>query len=172
MEIKKIDQEYSKVYFKLLNFLSFKQRSEKEVLDKIRFFVSKTSLSPKEKIDIKDKVIKSLKIDGYLKDSNDEDFTTSYIEGLQKSGRTFNKMRISKFLNKKGILREIINGALENLEDDSVYESVLNEASKKIRTLKDESSFLKKKKLINYLYRKGYPFDIVSTVVDTLPELQ
>jgi len=168
MEFNKIDEAYSKVYFKILNFLSFKSRSEKEVLDKVKFFVSKTNISSEEKNQLKDKILDSLKNDGYLKDTNDEDFTKLYVEGLQKSGKPFNKIRISQFLTKKGISRDIVNQALEDLDEDAIYESVLNDAKKKIRNLKDDSNFSKKKKLINYLYRKGYPFNVVSSVVDTL----
>lgn len=167
MEIKK-EEAYSRVFFQTLNFLSFSRRSAKEILEKVKKYTSKTRLSLSEKNEVEDMVIQRLKSDGYLRISNDEDYANFYIEGLKKSGKPFNSIRISNFLQKKGISREIINDLVKNLDKDSIYESVLRDAEKKLKVIRDPNRFSKKKKLLNYLYRKGYPFDIISSVVDTL----
>ena len=168
MEFDKKEEAYGRVHFKILNFLSFKQRSEKEVLDRIEKYLSKIHLPSREIDEIRQKVLSRLKEDGYLKDSNDLDFSTSYIRGLINSNKPTNKIKVSQFLLRKGVSKEIIQKALENLDNDFVYQSVLKEAEKKLRLIKGEDTYSKKKKLMNFLYRKGYPFEIITSVVDTL----
>lgn len=172
MELNKTDEAYSKVYFKILNFLSFNKRTKKELLDKLEKYLYRISLSQNEKSELRDRIISNLKIDGYLKDSNDEDYAEAYIQGLKNSSKPFNSIRIFQFLSKKGISKEIIEDAIGDIDNDSVHESVLRDAQKKIRSIRDGNAYQKKQKLIGFLLRKGYPFDIVSSVVDTLEELQ
>lgn len=168
MEIDKKEEAYSKVYLKVLNFLSYRKRSTKEISDRIDKYLKKIVLPSREKLGIREKVISTLESDGYLKDSNDEDFSKHYISTLENSGKTFNRIKIYQFLQKRGVPRSIIDDALGDIDPQSIYESVLSDAQKKLKNLKEENKFLKKKKLLNYLYRKGYPFDVVSSVVDTL----
>lgn len=172
MDLNNIDKAYSRVYFKVLNFLSFSKRSESEILGKIQTYISKTRLTPKEKEILKDRVITNLKNDGYLTESNDRDYVSSYIQGLKNSGKPFNKIRVLKFLLKKGISKDIIDESLSEIEDEDIYESVLREAEKKIKYIKGANDFQRKQKLTTFLLRKGYPYDIVSSVIDTLPRLQ
>ncbi|MBW6441432.1 recombination regulator RecX [Patescibacteria group bacterium] len=168
MEINKKEEVYSKVYVKVLNFLSFSPRSRKEVLERIDKYFSKINFPSREKDEIKKDIISNLKKDGYLKESNDRDFSILYIEGLKKSRKPFNSLRISQFLSKKGISKDLINELVRDLDQDSIYESVLKDAQKKLRILKSGDAYSKKRKLISYLYRKGYPYDVVKSVVDTL----
>lgn len=172
MELNKIDEAYSRVYFKILNFLSFNKRTKKELLDKLEKYLYKTRLSQNEKSELKERIISNLKTDGYLKDSNDEDYVSTYIEGLKNSSKPFNSIRIFQFLSKKGISKEIIEEAIGDVDNDSVYESVLRDAQKKIKFISGGNAFQKKQKLIGFLLRKGYSYDTVSSVVDTLDELQ
>ena len=162
MDLNNLDKAYSRVYFKVLNFLSFSKRSESEILGKIQTYIFKTHLSPKEKEILKDRVITNLKSDGYLTESNDEDYASSYIQGLKNSGKSFNKIRVLKFLLKKGISKDIMDESLSEIEDEDIYESVL----------KGENNFQKKQKLTTFLLRKGYPYETVSSVIDTLTDLQ
>ena len=113
-----------------------------------------------------------MKNDGYLKDKNDEEYASSYIEDLKNSSKPFNTLNIRRFLTKKGVTDEIIKNVLEDIDSESIYNSVFRDAEKKIKYMKEPNVYLKKKKLMDYLYRKGYPFDIVSSVVDTLTHLQ
>lgn len=172
MDLNNIDKAYSRVYFKVLNFLSFSNRSESEILGKIQTYISKTHLTSKEKEILKDRVITNLKSDGYLTESNDEDYASSYIQGLKNSGKSFNKIRVLKFLLKKGISKDITDESLSEIEDEDIYESVLKEAEKKIKYIKGENNFQKKQKLTTFLLRKGYPYETVSSVIDTLTDLQ
>jgi regulatory protein len=166
------EEIFSRSYLKVLNFLSFKKRSLKEISDFVKKTVSKNHLPLREKEGMEDNIVSMLKKDGYIKDFHDSDFAASYVDSLEKSGKTFNKIKIKEFLRRKGIGSEIINDVLESVSDDQIYSSVLKDAEKKLRTLKDDNPNVKRKKLLNYLYRKGYPFEISSAVVDTLTKLK
>jgi regulatory protein len=168
MEIDKKQDAYLKVYLKVLNFLSYRRRTVKEVNDRIDKYLKKIVLPSREKSVIREKVISTLKNDGYIKESNDEDFAKFYISSLESSGKSFNKIKIFQFLQKRGISKEVIESSLSEIDPGLIYENVLFDAKKKLRNLKEENKYLKKKKLLNYLSRKGYPFDMVSSVVDTL----
>ncbi len=113
-----------------------------------------------------------MKKDGYIKEFHDFDFATSYIDGLKKSSKAFNKIKIREFLKRKGVDANIIDDVIENVSDDQIYSSVLKDAEKKLRTLKDDNINVRRKKLLTYLYRKGYPFEISSSAVDTLIKLK
>jgi len=166
------EEIFSRSYLKVLNFLSFKKRSLKEILDCVKKTVLKNHLPLREKKEIEDRIILILKKDGYIKEFHDFDFATSYIDGLKKSSKAFNKIKIREFLKRKGVDANIIDDVIENVSDDQIYSSVLKDAEKKLRTLKDDNINVRRKKLLTYLYRKGYPFEISSSAVDTLIKLK
>lgn len=168
MEIDKKEEAISKIYVKMLNFLSYRKRSIKEIHDRIDKYAKKIALPLREKEGIKDKVLSILQTDGYIKDSNDVEFADCYVDSLKRSGKTLNEIKIYLFLNKRGVPKDIIEGALENIDSELVYESALSDAQKKLKVLKEPDKFLKKKKLMDYLYRKGYSYETSSSVVDTL----
>lgn len=130
MELNKADKIYSRVYLKILNFLSFSKRSTNEITDKIGKYLFKEHIPLREKEIIKDKVISNLKSDGYIKETTDYDYSILYLDSLKKSPKPFNAINIRRFLSKKGISEEIIADVLENLDESSVYESVLKDAKK------------------------------------------
>lgn len=165
---KKIEDVVNFVYLGMLNFLSFKPRSEKEINDKLRKYISRSHLSLREKDIVKDSVISKLRESGYLKDSIDSDFSQSYISGLINSGKTSNRKKIYQFLAKKGVDREVIEKVLEGTPDDSFLQSALRDGEKKIRIMGDVDRYKKKRKLADFLYRKGYSSDVVTSVIDTL----
>ena len=165
---KREDEICDSVYLKLLNFLSFKQRSEKEILDRIEKYLSRTHLPSRELDKVRSEITFKLKEDGYLRDSNDLDFSQSYVSGLLNSKKSINKKKVSQFLFKRGVSRENIEKVLEDVSPDSFYEGALRDAKKKLKLIKDGSEFQKRRKLSVFLYRKGYSSEIISSVVDTL----
>jgi regulatory protein len=170
MEIDKKEEIYEKTYIKVLNFLSYRKRSTKEIFDRVDRYLRKIGLSLRENNGIKDKIISTLESDGYLKSSysNDIEFAEYYISSLEKSGKTLNKIKIYRFLNDRGVPKNIIEEALNKVDSESVYQSALSDAEKKLKILKGKDKYVKKKKLLDYLYRKGYPYETSSSVVDTL----
>ncbi len=160
----------SEVYIKLLNFLSFKLRSEKELFNAITKYLSRYHLPSKEINEIRSDIISRLNEDGYLSDSNDFKYSHSYILGLESSGKSVNRIKISQFLTKKGVEKDVIESVLEDTPKDIYFKSAVKDAEKKLRLTKrlDLDKFQMKRKISDFLYRKGYDYETISSVVDTL----
>lgn len=164
-----MDEElYEKVFLKILRFISHKPRTEKEVLEKLNKIISQNKEDGSSE-DIKNRVIEDLKEKRYL---GDIEYAEEYVRGTVSSGKTRSKRRIKQNLIQKGVSREILAKALELLPPDYEYNCALKDAEKKLRLLVGKSSFIKKRKISDYLYGKGYSPTAVSSVVDTLVNLK
>lgn len=148
-------EELNKVIFNALNLLSYRQRSEKEIVDALRKKgFDETSI---------DKTILYLYENKYL---DDNAFATSFIndkKNLNKLGST----RIKYELLKKGVSKEVIENTLE-IDLDEEYEIALELATKKLNSYKDQDKNSIYRKLGGFLQRKGYPYDVVSKVLRNL----
>lgn len=166
MEEKKLNEAYEKTYFKMLNFVSYRLRSEKEVLDRLEKYLSKFSL-PKDSSDsVKSKVLSKLEDDGYL---NDVKFASSYVKGLIFSNKPVSNMKIFQFLLKRGVPKEVIMNVLSSdLPSDFLLKNALKEGEKKKNSLRDVNPYTLKRKLLDYLYKKGYPSEVIHSVIDSL----
>lgn len=150
------EEEENTAFSLVLNYLSFRQRSEKEVRDYL--------LEKDYGEDLILRVIDRCKHYDYI---NDYEFAKSFIKdklGLKKHGFK----RISYELSHKGIDRNIVDDiiyeiSLEN--EDLEYNMALELAQKRLRSYRNDDRPKKYSKLSGYLQRRGYGFDIVSRVV-------
>ncbi|MFZ2663778.1 MAG: RecX family transcriptional regulator [Patescibacteria group bacterium] len=165
MEKTKLDEIYEKVYFKMLNFISYRIRSEKEVSDRLDKYLLKYNYLKDDVDKIRSDVLSKLEDAGYL---NDSEFASCYIRSLLSSKKPVSNMKIFQFLLKKGIPKDIINNALSNLPDDFLLQNAIRDGEKKIRTIKDSDGYVARRKLSDYLYRKGYPSEVVHSAIDSL----
>lgn len=148
-------EEQSKAKNYALNLLSYRQRSEKEILKKM--------IDKGYENNIIDSTINFLKENKFL---NDREFTKSFIRdrvNIRKLGRN----RIKMELYKKGVDKELINEALEKeIEYDLEYETAKELALKKISTTyKKDDKNAQYRKLYGFLQRKGYSNDIISRIL-------
>ena len=149
-----MDEEQSKSNNCALHFLSYRQRTEKEIVDKL-----------KEK-GFEDKVIDNTLI--YLKNYgliDDMEFAKSFMKdkiNLNKQG----PKRIKYELYKKGISQEIINEVLA--EDDNEYNRALELAKRKLSSYKKDDKNAIYRKLGGFLQRKGYSYDCIHSVLREL----
>ncbi len=137
-----------------IRFLNYKQRTEKEVIDKLRSF-KLTEESIKTVMDF----LKEFKF------VNDENYAKLYVESkklLKPEGRRTVKMRLAL----KGINKELSD---KSVEENYSEEEELNKARllylkyrKKVRG-KNEAD--KKQKCYRYLISKGFSYDIASSVM-------
>ena len=137
-----------------IRFLNYKQRTEKEVIDKLRSF-KLTEESIKTVMDF----LKEFKF------VNDENYAKLYVESkklLKPEGRRTVKMRLAL----KGINKELSD---KSVEENYSEEEELNKARllylkyrKKVRG-KNEAD--KKQKCYRYLVSKGFSYDIASSVM-------
>ena len=147
------EDEFIKFYDRVLKFLSYRPRSEKELAD---WFKKKKVGSETQKL-----VKKKLKRLGYL---DDQEFTRWWVE-QRMTFRPFGKKRLALELRQKGIAREIIDEQLDNLRDEELSQLAEKLAKKKLKSLKNLPYFEARAKLIAFLSRRGFRWEIIKEVV-------
>lgn len=146
------DEEESKAFSNVLNYLSYRQRSEKEVID----YLKKQDYDE----DLILKVVNKCKGYKYIDDlSFAENFTKDKLN-LKK----FGKRRIGYELKLKGISQDIINKVLD-FDNDLEYEMALALGQKRLSSYKNDDKNKKYRKLSAYLGRRGYDFSVISKVL-------
>lgn len=139
------------VYAKILNFLSFRPRTIKEVKDRLY----KYEVRDKAKQDI---LIAKLQSKGYLDDAA---FATWFIES-RNTHRPRSTRMLTQELMAKGVPSDIISTAMAGSADES--DTIARILDKKLglrRTLgRDEVQ-----KIYTYLSRQGYAWDRIKEVV-------
>ena len=136
-------EEFDKLKTKILKYIMYKKRTEKEVIQKFSSSADQNLLED---------VIEHLKEIGYI---NDE----SYIERAVNEFMAINTLSIREMKNKlysKGISSDIIVWYFEKNEDE-IVEYELNCAKKII--LKKQSQ-MEREEIEQFLYRKGYSSEI------------
>lgn len=146
------DEERQKAMHAALRYVGRKARSVFEVKQKL------ASLSYDESFIAS--TVDSLLKQGIL---NDQEFAMKLAEYrfyTQKKGKRW----IEQELKQKGIANEHINEAISNIQDDEELDLAILLVEKKWHTSK--GSFLdKKRKILSYLLRRGFPQDIALTAV-------
>lgn len=143
-----------KFYERTLRFLSFRQRSEKEIRDYLKK-KNADDLTAK-------KIIDKLKEHKFL---NDEEFAKWWVE--QRTRVKPKADRVIKYeLKQKGIDLKIIESLFEN-EDRSDFEKALVLAEKKMKRLdKLEDKRKVYERLGRFLASKGFNYDTIKEVID------
>ncbi len=140
----------------IYRFLSYRPRSEKEIYD----YLGKKELKDEEK----EKIIKKLKEEKLI---DDLEFARWFLEQRQ-TFRPKGSYALRQELRQKGIGEKIIDQVLPNKEEElSLAKKALVKAEKKY------ASFLgreKKEKLMAYLRRRGFSWEVVKKAVDEREE--
>jgi len=158
-----------KVNQKILNFISYKLRSEKEISNRLTQYLQrykKIKKSQKDKIRLE--LMERLEEINLI---NDDYFAENFVTQKINSPKPASRMQIKQFLIKKGVPGKIITKALKLYTDDEEDRKIIKDARKKLITLKKLTKLQKKKRLYNYLAGKGYPFVKVRSVVDRIIEV-
>jgi regulatory protein len=149
-----------------LRFLSFRPRSEKEIIDYLKkkssFAKASEGQARNELESIINAVIKKLKEHKFL---NDKEFVKWWIEQ-----RTKIKPRSSRFikfeLKQKGINYELIDEGLSQ-SDETDFEKAKKLAEKRMpRYSKIEEKRKIYEKLFRFLSSKGFDYDTIKQVID------
>lgn len=163
------EAEIGKLMEKMYRLFSIRQRSEKEVRDYFRSKRQEAGIKGKEQISILviDQVIETLKNKGLI---NDLEFAKSWIEARRRSRQKADRL-IKLELLQKGIEKEIIEEAFSRqLSDISQADLASKALEKKMRIWKNLSKMEFKKKAYQYLNSKGFPFEIISVVIEKFDE--
>ena len=141
----------SKVYGKILNFLSYRPRSVKEVRDRLYQY----DLKDAEEQNL---LIEKLKQKGYLDDLT---FAKWFVES-----RNTHKLRspamIKQELAAKGVSKEILQQVISDIQDEKVtIKRLLDKKLGNSRALEGDE----RQKIILYLSRHGFPWEKIKQVV-------
>jgi len=158
-----------KVNQKILNFISYKLRSEREISERLNRYLEKyKKINKSQKEEIKVELLEKLREVNII---NDHYFAKSFVMQKIKSPKPASRMQTRQFLMKKGVPRSIISQALKIYTDDQEDQKITKAAKKKLSSLKNFNKLQKKKKLYNYLAGKGYPFARIRSIVDRIIEV-
>jgi len=149
---------------KILNFLSIKPRTEKEIDGRLDYYLRKyQDLDENQVEDIKyelfDILTKSRLID-------DKKYAAAFVKEKIDSPKTISKLKVKQFLLKKGVSENNIEDALMLFSDELEEENMKKDAEKKLSLLRESNFTKKKSKLISFLASKGYPYQKIYAVVD------
>ncbi len=141
---------------KLMHYCAYRDRSQKEVEDKL----DEMRMIP----EAKEKIIISLMHENFL---NEERFARSFVRGkfrIKKWGR----IKITQELKKKEISSPIIKLGLSEIKEADYLKTLYELAEKKEEKITEPNSYKKKKKLADHLLRKGYESPLVFDCVNEL----
>lgn len=153
-EIKKFDEyQYSKK--SALDFLSYRIRSVKEITDKLK--------SRKISAGTIEKTIEHLEKLGLI---NDEEFAKQLVQS--KTGRKpAGKSVIRQKLFQKGISKDVAEKVIEELySSEKEKELILEVYGKYLRKVKGQDKFSRRKKMFEYLMRKGFDVDLINELLN------
>jgi len=163
------DNLYEPVLNKIINFIAYASRSHSEVENRLNKYLYKKELSEEDADEIKTRIKHTLED---LKLLDDEQYARSYVEGRIRSGKPLSKRKISEFLFKKGISRELTEEVLKLFTEEIELVAINELIDKKLVTLRVGNSRKNRQKLISYLLNKGFSPHLVYPAVDTKTNLQ
>lgn len=150
------EDSYLKGKNEALKILEKAYKSEKEIVEKLQ--------NKGYEVDIIGKILDFLKSYDFI---NDEKYAEMFIKEKIKDK---SKNQIKYLLLRKGINKELIQDKLENIDSSLEREVAYKLAEKKYhRIIKmEKNSYKINKKIGEYLAGKGYNFDIINSVLNTL----
>ena len=138
---------------KMAKYCAYQERCVKDVTDKLKTF----DISPKDKEEILNYLIDNRFV-------NDERFARSFVRGkINQSGWGLNKIRFH--LIQKGIDKEIIEEALDQTDEEVYRKRLIDILKTKVKTIKAENDFEKKRKLAAYAIQRGFESSLVWEVL-------
>jgi len=136
-----------------LKFLSYRSRSKKELLDKLK---SKGFSS--EQID---HTILFLEHSGFIDDQN----LAGELFAYSLERKPLGKKGIEAFLSRRGIGKELIHRTLSVHTGDMEVESAKKFVDKKLKSLKNYPEDVVKRRLWAMLRRRGFSSDVIQKVI-------
>ena len=152
------DEERLKARTVALDYIAYQARTEREVRQKLQ---RKGFSEP-----VADEAVARMRELGYL---DDADYARAYARG-RLGGRGHGPHRIRADLLRRGVARPTIDAVLDDLvEHDDLRETALRHGRKRWRRLqREDDPYKRRKKLADFLQRRGYDFDLIREVTETL----
>ena len=154
-EIKNYDEYFAGKRI-ALRFLSYRQRSEKEVRDKLKVKGISTGNI--------DKIITSLSELNFI---NDEQFAKLFLESFLTK-KPMGRRLISMKLLEKGIKKEVVENVLTDYYNEDKESEKCDELLKKyVKKVKSKNEIEKKRKCYQYLLSRGFENEIVRETISS-----
>jgi regulatory protein len=141
---------------KLMQFCAYRDRSQKEVDDKL--------LEMRMIPEAREQIVIKLMQEDFL---NEERFARSFVRGkfrIKKWGR----IKIRQQLKLREISSPIIKLAFTEIEEKEYLSNLYTLAGKKLPQVKEKDPFKKRKKLYDFLSSKGYESHLIIEVLEDL----
>ena len=154
-----IDTDYYDIYSKVLNYISTRMRSKKEILE----YLNKRGVDEIDSNKILDNLVK-------LNLINDEAFAKAYIADKIYLSR-YGKNKIRKELLEHNIDEAVIENILNSYEKDVWKQNLKSLIEKKIKNT-SYSGYILKQKMIYEFGNQGYEKDMIQEVLEevSLPD--
>ena len=96
---------------------------------------------------------------------NEERFSKSFARGKFRI-KKYGKQRIVKELKYRGISAYNIKTALKEIDDDEYLITANLLVEKKEASLNESNLIIKRKKITDYMLRKGYEFNLIQEIIN------
>ena len=143
------DLTLKEIESKLQHYCSYQDRCHKEVIAKLKNFGVKSNES--------NQIISNLIKENYLNESR---FSKSFVRG-KFNIKNWGKVRIINELKFRNISPYNITLGLKEIDDQDYMKKLEDIFNKKLSSLSNLSSPLKKKKIISYLLYRGWESNLV-----------
>ena len=110
----------------------------------------------------KEKILLHLFQENFL---NEERFSKSFARGKFRI-KKYGKQRIVKELKYRGISAYNIKTALKEIDDDEYLITANLLVEKKEASLNESNLIIKRKKITDYMLRKGYEFNLIQEIIN------
>ncbi|PIR79946.1 MAG: hypothetical protein COU25_02675 [Candidatus Levybacteria bacterium CG10_big_fil_rev_8_21_14_0_10_35_13] len=163
---------FTKLLNKSFRFLSYRPRSEKEVVEYLKKKISNFQFpisNFKTAEEIIDSIIEKLKEQKFI---DDTEFAKWWIEQRSKVKPKAIKFIIFE-LKQKGIAKELIDEILNDKEFEVIsdFDKALELAKKRIKRYEKEEPKKAYEKMVRFLASKGFEWEIIKKVIDqTFPK--
>ena len=139
---------------KLEQYCIYQDRCHKEVEQKLREF----NLIP----EAKEHILLGLLQDNFL---NEERFAKSFARGKFRI-KKWGKQRIVRELKFRDISAYSIKVALKEIDEEEYLSTIYNITEKRNEVINETNHFKRKRKLVDFLMRKGFESDLIFKTVD------
>ena len=158
------ETEIGKLMERMYVLFSRRQRSEKEVRGYLRNLSFKRKIKAQEELSelVIESLIQRLKQKGIL---NDEQFAKSWVEARRRSKKT-GKIALKFELYQKGFNKDLIEGSLEDISEESEEKLATQALDKKLKVWQNLPYLERKKKALEFLVRRGFDYSLAKDVVE------
>ncbi len=111
-----------------------------------------------------DEVLTNLISQNYI---NEERFAQMFARSKFNQNK-WGRVKIKYSLKQKGISERCISKGLQEIDDNDYNTLCIELAKKKLQTLSAESKLTKRKKIISYLNSKGFEYEVINNILETI----